>query len=41
MQMGLIGLGWMGSNMRERILRAGRDLLGFVPATTWRATSIP
>jgi 6-phosphogluconate dehydrogenase (decarboxylating) len=28
MQMGLIGLGWMGANMREG-LRTGHDVVGF------------
>ncbi|WP_348981483.1 NAD(P)-binding domain-containing protein [Propioniciclava coleopterorum] len=28
MQMGLIGLGKMGGNMRERLRRAGHDIVG-------------
>lgn len=36
MQMGLIGLGRMGSNMRERIRGAGHDVLGFDPANASR-----
>ncbi|QKT09481.1 phosphogluconate dehydrogenase (NAD(+)-dependent, decarboxylating) [Rhodococcus sp. W8901] len=34
MQMGLIGLGRMGANMRERIRGAGHDVVGFDPGTT-------
>ena len=29
MQLGLIGLGKMGGNMRERIRRAGHEVVGF------------
>ena len=29
MQLGLIGLGRMGGNMRERIRRAGHEVIGF------------
>ena len=29
MQLGLIGLGKMGGNMRERLRRAGHDVVGF------------
>ena len=29
MQLGLIGLGRMGANMRERIRRAGHEVIGF------------
>jgi len=36
MQIGLVGLGRMGANMRERIRRAGHDVLGFDPANASR-----
>ena len=29
MQLGLIGLGKMGGNMRERLRRAGHEVVGF------------
>ena len=29
MQLGLVGLGKMGGNMRERIRRAGHEVVGF------------
>ena len=29
MQMGLVGLGRMGANMRERVRRAGHEVIGF------------
>ena len=29
MQLGLIGLGRMGGNMRERLRRAGHEVIGF------------
>ncbi len=31
MQLGLIGLGRMGGNMRERIRAAGHDVVGYDP----------
>ena len=31
MQLGLVGLGKMGGNMRERIRRAGHEVVGLRP----------
>ena len=51
MQLGLIGLGKMGGNMRERLRRAGHEVVGFdrnpevtdvdTPAPSWSRRSPP
>jgi 6-phosphogluconate dehydrogenase len=48
MQLGLVGLGKMGGNMRERIRRAGHEVVGYDrnkavsdvrPSRTWCTSS--